>query len=252
MKVLIVDGSPETLNTLSFAFKLRWPECAILSTGQGSEAIALTERENPHLIITEIALPDMTGFEVIKQIRLFSEVPIMVLTEKRDEMDVVRALEFGADDYIFKPPSTLDFLARARAIMRRSSLYPHISEDVPPFVADNLVVDFAGKQVFVGDKQVHLTPTEYVILCHLVRNAGRVVTIDTLRQQIWGDIEELQPSTIRKAVSQLRHKLDNGRSTNLIQNERGIGYKFAAVPRRPGRTASASLPETPFPLSFGS
>lgn len=236
LKVLIVDESPETVNTISFGFKLRWPECAIQSTGQGSEGIALVERETPHLVITEIALPDMTGFEVIKQIRLFSEVPIIVLTEKRDEMDIVRALELGADDCIFKPASPLDFLARARAIMRRSSVYPHISEDLSPFVADNLVVDFAAKQVFVGDKQVHLTPTEYVILCHLVRNAGRVVTIETLRQQIWGDIEELQPSTIRKSVSQLRHKLGNDQNANLIQNERGIGYKFAA-PKRLARTA---------------
>lgn len=238
MKVLIVDGDPETLNTLSFGFRLRWPECAVLSTDRGNEAVGLTERETPHLVITEIALPDITGFEVIKQIRLFSQVPIIVLADKRDEMDVVRALELGADDFIFKPPSPLDFLARARAIMRRASVYPHINEDLPPFVADNLVVDFGAKQVFVGDKQIHLTPTEYVILCHLVRNAGRVVTLETLRQQIWGDLEELQPSTIRKSVSQLRHKLDSGRSMNLIQNERGIGYKFVA-PKLPNPAATA-------------
>lgn len=239
MKVLIVDGSPETLNTLSFGFKLRWPECAVLCTDRGSEGIALTERETPHLVITEIALPDVTGFEVIKQIRLFSEVPIIVLADKRDEMEVVRALELGADDFIFKPPRPLDFLARARAIMRRASVYPHINEDLPPFIADNLMVNFSSKQVFVGDKQVHLTPTEYVILCHLVRNAGRVVTLDTLRQQIWGDVEELQPSTIRKSISQLRHKLDSRRIMNLIQNERGIGYKFI-TPKHPGPTAATA------------
>jgi len=234
LKILIIDESPDTLTSVSIGFKLRWPECIVLSAREGLSGVALVESELPHLVITEIDLPDTNGFEVIRQLRLFSDVPIIVLSHRREEMEVVRALELGADEYLFKPLSTLDFLARARALLRRSSVYPHINEDLPPFIADSLAVDFASKQVTIHGKPVHLTPTEYAILCHLVRNVGRVVTIDTLRNQIWGDAEDLRPSTIRKSVSQLRHKLDSTAVTNMILNERGMGYRFVCQ-RQPAR-----------------
>lgn len=227
IRVLMIDQDTEAVNTASLGFQIRWPECTVISTRKGEKGIQMAESELPHMIVMEINLLDISGFEVIKRIRLFSDVPIMVLSDRTEEMDVVKALEIGADDYVTKPFSTLDLLARAKAILRRINMYQSEGEDLPPFVTNDLIVDFATRQVFHSGKLVHLTPIEYRILCQLVRNAPKVVSIKMLKQQVWGDVDYLEPSTIRKSVSQLRQKIggdsDNGHS---ILNERGLGYKF--------------------------
>lgn len=226
VKVLVVGQNDQTLNAISLGFGLRWADCEIRSADTSREAIELVETEAPHLVITEIELPHGSGFDLIRTVRLFSDVPIIVLSHVADELEIVKALELGADDYVVKPPSALGFLARARAVLRRSATYPHRAEDLPPFVCDRMVLDFAAKQVYVDGEPVHLTPTEYAILHQLVRNAGRLVTLDTLRRFVGPDGDGLKSSTIRKSVSQLRYKLGNRDSANMILNERGIGYRF--------------------------
>ena len=227
MKVLLIDPDTETANTLSLSFKLGWTQSMIVRVEEGTRGLAMAETESPHLIIVEVNLPDIDGFEVVSQIRLFSDVPIVILTEREGELDTVRGLEMGADDYVIKPFNPLDLLARVRAILRRSGMFSNDDNGLKPFVSANLHVDFSCREVFLDGSPVHLTPTEYKVLHQLVRNSGRLVTIQMLKQQVWGDGDFVDSGTVRKCVCQLRHKLhDSSDRPHMILNERGIGYKL--------------------------
>ncbi len=228
MKILIVDPAQATRDILSLGFNLGWPQPSLVCTGEGAEGVALAESESPNLIIVEVDLPDIDGFEVVRQIRLFSDVPIIVLSEQEGELNTVRGLEAGADDYIVKPFNPLNLLARARAILRRAGTLYGDNGDSRPFISSKLCVDFSSREVLVEGNMIHLTPTEYKVLYHLIRNAGRLVTIQMLKQQIWDGDAFVDSGTVRKCVCQLRHKLhDNSGSPRMILNERGIGYTFA-------------------------
>ena len=207
MKVLLIEDSSEIVDTLCLSFQLRWPGATLVSTAKGAEGIELAETESPDIIILDIKLPDTGGFEVLKQIRLFSDVPIIILTVRDEEMDKVRGLEMGADDYITKPFSPLDLLARVKATLRRTGMRHPEGEDIPPLVARDLIINFFARQVFVRNQLVHLTPTEYRLLYTLVRNEGRTVTHQALRQQVCGSAEYVQSSTLKKYIHQLRSKL---------------------------------------------
>ena len=227
MKVLLIEESPEIVNTLSFTLRLRWPEAIVVSTDNGAEGIEMAETESPDIVILDINLPDIDGFEVLKQIRLFSDVAVIILTAREAEVDKVRGLEMGADDYVTKPFSPLDLLARVRAVLRRTGVRHSEEEDTPPFIAGDLAINFATREIFLNGNRVHLTPTEYKCLRHLVRNSGRMVTQEALRQQVWGNAEYVDPSTIKKYIYQLRTKLgDTSHPPRIILNERGIGYQF--------------------------
>jgi len=187
----------------------------------------LAETESPDIIILDINLPDIAGFEVLKQIRLFSDVPIIILTVRDEEVDKVRGLETGADDYITKPFSPLDLLARVKATLRRAGMRHPEGENIPPLVAGDLTVNFFTREVRVRNQSVHLTPIEYKLLYALVRNPERTVTHQALRQQVWGSANYVQPSTVKKYIHQLRSKLgDSSDPPQMIVNDRGIGYRF--------------------------
>jgi len=226
LKVLLIDDSPEIASTVSFAFRIRWPETIILHAEDGSQGIEMVEAESPDIVIADINLPDIDGFEVLRQIRLFSDTPIIFLSVRGAETDRVRGLEIGADDYIVKPFSPLDLLARVQAILRRTGTR-QLSENLPPFTAGNLTVDFSTRDVTLNRKSVHLTPREYKLLCHLIRNEGKVVTRSALKRMVWDEVDYLDASTIKKYIYQLRNKLnDSTGRPKMILNERGIGYKF--------------------------
>jgi len=226
LKVILIDDSLEVANTLSFAFRIRWPEADVLHAENGIEGLEMIETESPDIAIVDINLPDIDGFEVLKQIRLFSDVPVIFLSVREAETDRVRGLEIGADDYITKPFSPLDLLARVQAILRRTGTR-HLDENLPPFTAGKLTVDFSRREVLFNNKLVHLTPTEYRLLCHLIRNEGRVVTKNALRRLVWEDTDYVDSNTIKKYVYQLRNKLSDGKAKRqMIFNERGVGYQF--------------------------
>lgn len=226
MKVLLIEDSPEIVNAVSLTFRLRWPEATLISSDKGAKGTEMVEAESPDIVILDINLPDMTGFKVLEDIRLFSEVPVIILTVREDEVDKVRGLEIGADDYITKPFSPLDLLARVKAVLRRSGM-PYLEEELPPLVAGNLTINFSTREVFLGDQRVHLTPTEYKILRCLVRNEGRIVTQETLKQQVWDRAKYIDASGPKKYIYQLRTKLgDTSGPPRIILNERGVGYKF--------------------------
>ncbi len=229
MKVLLIEDSPEIVKGVALTFKLRWPDANVLSAEEGAKGLIAVETESPDIVILDINLPDMTGFEVLENIRLFSDVPVIFLTVREDEVDELRGLETGADDYIVKPFSPATLLTRVRAVLRRSGMHHPEGEELPPLVTGNITVDFSTREVFVSDKQVHLTPNENRILYCLARNRGKVVTRETIRQQVWGsEAKYVDNSALKRYIYQLRTKLwDSVESSRVILNERGIGYRFA-------------------------
>ena len=236
LKFAVIDPEPAVASALSIGFGLRWPECQVFTATAGIPGISLIETTLPQLVVTEVQLPDIDGYEFIRRIRRFSDVPIIVLSKETDEMSVVRALELGADDFVSKPPSPLGFLARARAVLRRYTAYPDGHQDLPRYKAGRLIIDFAQRQVCIDGEYKHLTPLEFFILSQLVRNEGRVVAIDALRRPSNDGEYDTSPETIRKMVCQLRQKLDIENSHCQIFNERGIGYRFVGQSYTPIQT----------------
>ncbi|MFC1941277.1 response regulator transcription factor [Chloroflexota bacterium] len=226
MKVVVVDDSPEIIEVVSLCFQLRWSSATVLSAATGEKGLELIEAENPEVVILDIGLPDMDGFQVLRELRRFSEVPVIILTVKGNETDVAKGLELGADDYITKPFSHIELIARVQAVLRRVQGLPVTSEE-RPFVSDNLSVDFASNEVNVGGKPVKLTSTESKLLHILIRNEGRLITHESLLTKIWGDRYIDARDLLRVHIQHLRQKLeDSVESPSIIVTEHGMGYKF--------------------------
>jgi len=225
MKILIVDEEPDVVRLISVSFGMQQPNWEVVAASDGEEALAAVEREQPALVLLDVGLPDMDGFQVLQQIRLFSDVPVVMLTVHDDELSKVRGLELGADDYITKPFSHLELLARVRAVLRRTQTLPLVHEE--PFVSGDLSVDFARREVTRRGEPVPLTATEYRLLYHLVRNAGQVLTHETLLARVWGREYTDEINYLKVHISRLRAKLeDDPRNPQHILTEHGVGYWF--------------------------
>jgi len=225
MKILIVDEEPDVVRLISVSFGMQQPNWEVVAASDGEEALAAVEREQPALVLLDVGLPDMDGFQVLQQIRLFSDVPVIMLTVHDDELSKVRGLELGADDYITKPFSHLELLARVRAVLRRAQTLPLAHEQ--PFVSGDLSVDFARREVTRRGEPVPLTTTEYHLLYHLVRNAGQVLTHETLLARVWGREYTDEINYLKVYISRLRAKLeDDPHNPQHILTERGMGYWF--------------------------
>ena len=225
MKILIVDEEPDVVRLISVSFGMQQPNWEVVAASDGEEALAMLEREQPALVLLDVGLPDMSGFEVLQQIRFFSDVPVIMLTVHDDELSKVRGLELGADDYVTKPFSHLELLARVRAVLRRAQALPLAHEE--PFVSGDLSVDFARREVTRRGEPVPLTTTEYHLLYHLVRNAGQVLTHETLLARVWGREYTDEINYLKVYISRLRAKLeDDPRNPQHILTDRGVGYWF--------------------------
>jgi len=225
MRILAVDDEPEVIDVVRLCFNLRWPEAEVVSAGTGQEALTAVEKQSPDLVLLDIMLPDMDGFEVCEEVRRFSDVPIIMLTARDAEVERVRGLEMGADDYITKPFSHLELLARSRAVLRRyQSQPPAVGET---FQSGNFQIDYSTRRVTVGDEQVRLTPIEYGLLYHLTRNAGRVLPHRTLLAKVWGREYTNELDYLKVYIRRLRHKLgEELDATIAIESERGVGYRL--------------------------
>ena len=224
MKVLIIEDDREIVETISLTFRMRWPEASLVSTHLGEKGIELTESEAPDIVILDLGLPDINGFEVLKQIRLFSAVPIIILTVMADEADIVKGLEYGADDYVVKPFRQMELLARVKAVIRRQSP----SEEEPPLVCGQLQFDPSTRQLLYGEKEISLTATEGDILYCLMEKAGHVVTHSSLAEKIWGVDYAGAADSLKVYIRRLREKLEADPShPQLILNKPGIGYLLA-------------------------
>ncbi len=228
MQVLVVDDDPDVLEVVNLCFSLRWPEAEVLSVRTGEDGLKLIEQETPDLVLLDIVLPAMDGFQSCREIRRISDVPIVMLSARDSEVDKVRGLEMGADDYITKPFSHLELLARVRAVLRRyQNQLPAVGE---VFESGDLRLDYASRQVTVRGNPVRLTPTEYSLLFHLTRNAGRVLPHHTLLAKVWGREYTDEIDYLKVYIRRLRQKLEGDPETvGRIISERGVGYKFLAV-----------------------
>lgn len=228
MKILVVDDDPDVVEVVNLCFNLRWPDAQVVSADNGEKALELVEREKPDFVLLDVVLPGMDGFQICQEVRQFSDVPIVMLTARDSEVDKVRGLEMGADDYITKPFSHLELLARVRAVVRRyQSQLPAVGE---VFESGGLRVDYASRTVTVNGKVIRLTPTEYSLLYHLSRNAGRVLPHQTLLAKVWGREYTDEMDYLKVYVRRLRQKLEGDpESIGEIVSERGVGYKFVAA-----------------------
>jgi two-component system KDP operon response regulator KdpE len=234
LKTLIVDDDPDVVEAITLSFGLQWPDARIVDAGDGKSALAIFSRESPDVVLLDIALPDMDGFEVLKRIRERSDVPVLMVSARGEEIDKVRGLELGADDYITKPFGYLELSARIRAVMRRAQALPPVSGD-GQFEAGPLAINYATHQVTVSGRPVKLTPIEYKLLYQLTRNAGQVLLHDQLLTKIWGPEYVGELDYLRIYVRRLREKLEeNPQQPVQILTERGIGYRFdpGAAPSR--------------------
>jgi two-component system, OmpR family, KDP operon response regulator KdpE len=226
MKVLVVDDAPEVVDSVRLGFLVQWREVDVIAAGTGKEALDLVEHESPDLVLLDVGLPDMDGFKVLQEIRFFSDVPVIMLTARDDTIDKVRGLELGADDYVTKPFNHLELLARIKAVLRRLDMPPPKSR-APSFKSGDMEMDFDAQEVRVNGQRVDLTPTEYKLLYHLVRNAGHTLTHGTLLAKVWGREYRDEVDYLRVYVRRLRDKLgDDPEKPRYIRTERGLGYRF--------------------------
>lgn len=194
----------------------------------GTEGLTEAATRQPDLIILDLGLPDMDGLEVIRQLREWTQVPIIVLSARGQERDKIAALDGGADDYVSKPFGVGELLARMRVALRHAAVNPKDAGD-PTFSVGDLHVDLAQRQVAVAGRQIHLTPIEYRLLTTLIRHAGRLLTHRQLLNEVWGPTHTEQAHYLRVYVAQLRRKLetDPARPRYLL-TEPGVGYRLAA------------------------
>jgi len=223
MKVLAVEDDPQIVEAISLTLQISWPEVKMISTHLGREGVYLVESEAPDLVVLDLGLPDMSGFEVLKQIRRFSNLPVLILTVRTEEADIVKGLEWGADDYLVKPFRQLELLARIRALLRRRNA----GGEELPIVCGTLSFDPETRQLTQGNKEISLTRTQALILCHLMKNAGRVVTHSSLAEAAWGTDYSGAAQSLRVHVSRLRQKIEaDPNHPRLILSVPGVGYSL--------------------------
>ncbi len=226
MKILLVDDASDVVESVRLGLMLLWRDVDVLDAGTGSAALDLVERETPDLVLLDVGLPDINGFEVLREIRAFSDVPVIMLTAQDNTMDKVKGLELGADDYVTKPFDHLELLARIQAVLRRLDMSAPASR-APSFQSAGLEVNFAAQEAHLDGARLDLTATEYKLLYHLVRNAGQILPHGTLLARVWGREYVDEVDYIRVYIRRLRAKLgDDPERPRYIQTERGLGYRF--------------------------
>ena len=225
MKILIVDDEPDVVKVVRMSFQVQEPTWEVVAAYDGEEALAVFEKEQPDAVLLDVMMPEISGFDVLKELRLFSDVPVVMLTAKDDEIDKVMGLNLGADYYITKPFGHLELLARVKAVLRRAQGIALTHE--LPFSSGKIHVDFERRQVSVDGEPVSLTGTEYRLLYHLVRNAGQVLPHETLLARVWGREYTDEIDYLKVYISRLRNKLETDpRNPEYILTEYGVGYWF--------------------------
>ena len=219
MKVLLVDDDATLRRTLGIALRAEGHE--VLIAGDGRTALQAVREDRPDVVVLDLGLPDLSGVEVLRQLRAWSTTPVVVLSARAESGEKVQALDLGADDYVTKPFGTEELLARVRAAARRAG------SDLPVLEAGDLLVDVPARRVTRRGQVVRLTPTEWGILELLVRTPGRLVTQQDLLHEVWGPAYGKETNYLRVYVGGLRKKLEDDPSTprHLI-TEPGIGYRF--------------------------
>ena len=226
--ILVVEDDRTVQNLMITTLKAH--DYRYLTAMNGETAILEASSHNPDIILLDLGLPDMDGIEVIRKIRTWSNVPIIVISARSEDMDKVDALDAGADDYLTKPFSVEELLARLRVTERRMAASQ--TEPVSSFVFVNgkLRIDYSAGCAFLEDEELHLTPIEYKLLCLLAKNLGKVLTHTYITQNIWGHSWENDVASLRVFMATLRKKLDkNTDGAQYIQTHVGIGYRMTRI-----------------------
>jgi DNA-binding response OmpR family regulator len=235
-KILVVDDEERMVRFIRL--NLEHDGFRVIEAFNGNQAINKARSNLPDLVLLDVMMPDLDGFEVLRVLREVSSVPVIMLTAKGEEEDRVRGLELGADDYITKPFSPRELVSRVRAVLRRTETATATTHGLIE-VDDRLKIDFDRREVWVDGKLVKLRPTEYRLLYHLVQNAGWVITHDQLLAKVWGYEYRDEPHYVRLYINYLRKKLEEDPANpKYILTERGIGYRFVdfrrSKPDEPG------------------
>ena len=222
MKVLVIEDEKSIIDAINVAFEFRWPDARIIASITGKKGVGLVRKESPDIVILDLNLPDISGFDVLKEIREFSSVPVIILTVRSDDEDMLKGLETGADDYLTKPFNLMILLARVRSVLRRTESIPFVGKH-NNVVNARLKIDFVNQKVKVDNRLVKLTPVEYQLLAFLVKNRDRVVPYDRIMNEVWGKGYSGETENIRICIRRLRKKLQDS-PPNMIINKRGLGY----------------------------
>jgi len=224
MTILIVDDEPRIRDFVRINLEIEHYD--VIEASNGIEALDQLREHLPDLVVLDVMMPEMDGFETLKAIRDVSTVPVIMLTVRQDEQDRIRGLDLGADDYIAKPFNPRELLSRIRALLRRS-LLPPPARKTEIVVDPDLKIDFSRREVIVRGKKVVLRPTEYRLLYHLVNNAGHLLTHETLLSKVWGREYRDEAHYLRLYITYLRQKIEKDPAhPQYILTERGVGYRF--------------------------
>ncbi len=228
-KILVVDDEERMARFIRL--NLEHDGFQVIECYKGMQAVSLLREKMPDVVVLDVMLPDIDGFEVLQLIREVSSVPVIMLTAKGEEEDRVKGLELGADDYVTKPFSPRELVSRVRAVLRRVDQSSSSGEGVIE-VDERLKIDFGRREIRLDGELVKLRPTEYRLLYHLVKNAGWVLTYDQILAKVWGYEYRDEPHYVRLYVNYLRQKLEKDPANPIyILTERGVGYRFVDFKR---------------------
>ena len=231
--ILVVEDDTSVRNLISTTLKAH--DYRFLTAATGESAVMEAASHNPDILLLDLGLPDIDGVEVIRRIRSWSNAPIIVISARSEDSDKIDALDAGADDYLTKPFSVDELLARLRATQRRLALVRSDTPQQAVYVNGQLRIDFASGCAYLGEEELHLTPIEYKLLCLLARNTGKVLTHKFITQSVWGSSWENDVVSLRVFMATLRRKLERAPdSPQYIQTHIGIGYRMLKIEEKDG------------------
>ena len=223
--ILVVEDDRSVNNLITTILKTH--DYRYLTALNGAEAVLEASSHNPDIVLLDLGLPDTDGVDIIKKIRTWSNMPIIVISARNEDKDKIEALDAGADDYVTKPCSVEELLARLRATTRRLSASGQTQAEDAVFENGELRIEYAAGCAWLGDKELHLTPIEYKLLCLLARNVGKVLTHTYIMQQIWGSSGASDIASLRVFMATLRKKIDSSADgPQYIQTHIGVGYRM--------------------------
>ena len=228
LQILVVEDDAPVRNLITTTLKAN--KYRYLTAPNGESAILQASTHNPDVMLLDLGLPDMDGVDVIRKIRTWTNLPIIVISARSEDTDKIDALDAGADDYLTKPFSVEELLARLRVVKRRLAAMQGSQPAASVFTNGRLRIDYAAGCVFLGDEELHLTPIEYKLLCLLSQNVGKVLTHTFITQKIWGNSWENNIASLRVFMATLRKKIESEPSSpQYIQTHIGVGYRMMKV-----------------------
>jgi two-component system KDP operon response regulator KdpE len=222
--ILLIEDEPQMRRFLRIT--LQTQGYRLVEAETGSDGLLQAAARNPDVVLLDLGLPDLDGLAVTERLREWTQTPIIVISAREQEQDKVKALDAGADDYLTKPFSAGELMARIRVALRHA-VRQRSGQSEPVFTVQNLRVDLGQRQVFLGDQEVHLTPIEYKLLTVMIRHAGKVITHRQLLLEVWGPAHVEEVQYLRVYMTQLRHKLETDPARpKFFLNEPGVGYRL--------------------------